>query len=716
MHKFNKFKSITKGLMGPNIIFPAAYILFSAKACPGFSSDDAKFHMEKAYLASKINRTNQTNALKDANASKDDLLGITALLGKGTILDLSGHLCGIFVPSTTKEAFIVKLSSEDGWMHLLEQDTKGDQKEQTDIASICSIRYDTVPDPRIIKIDGPVLEQLLKESGRLSDQEEFWHKITTDSSWREIKFCYKEAMDGMPLFTEDGIKPSTKFTATLDQKLSRLNNLISNTLSIKGNVDADALKGLNNIGFVLAKDTKSLTHLVRRMLESNLESATKEMTVDTSDYIICPALLSGNQLVFDWSKLDDPLQNHYASLPLGDYKEAYCYLEDGPYNRLIKLENIASIVTKYTEPYLSYYAPAALSPQQIPTEMPPEEPVDKDGDGAEEEHHFNELPFPLPPAWMLDSSPEDTTDEEPEKIDESGDTNDGHINNIHNEHIVPTTNRLEGVPTQGGAQHTTTKIHISPMGYTGGTGPVLPPPPPPLPEWSLTKINANQDRSKNSNINPEGNAGTISPPPPPMPSALLDQIRQSANRNKEVSDLDDPNKHSNINPESNAGTVPPPPPMPSATGSVPPPPPPLPPLTEPVPVSASISKQGGSCRTKADAQPTNSGGCMMDELQKKLSKRASEQSAETPNSSEAIDKKLLQNKPEEVGSRNELLKEIREGVKLKRSPLNDKPPLEEPPAGIPEILARRVAMAMSDSEDSEEENNENNEDDNEWDD
>ncbi|MGI2299525.1 hypothetical protein [Candidatus Cardinium hertigii] len=34
-YKFNKIKSIKKGLIGPNILFPAAYLLFSAEVCTG---------------------------------------------------------------------------------------------------------------------------------------------------------------------------------------------------------------------------------------------------------------------------------------------------------------------------------------------------------------------------------------------------------------------------------------------------------------------------------------------------------------------------------------------------------------------------------------------------------------------------------------------------------------------------------------------------------
>lgn len=41
-NKHPKFKSITKGLIAPNIILPAVYILFSAKFCSGSSTNNAK--------------------------------------------------------------------------------------------------------------------------------------------------------------------------------------------------------------------------------------------------------------------------------------------------------------------------------------------------------------------------------------------------------------------------------------------------------------------------------------------------------------------------------------------------------------------------------------------------------------------------------------------------------------------------------------------------
>ena len=351
-YRSNTFKAIRKGLMGPNIIFPAAYILFSGETmCTGGEN--------KVYI-SPVLKTNQvkeeTNGIEGLNGATADALGVKSLSGRGTLLNLGDYQCGVFVASETKEAFIVKLPCEDGWMSLCKEDKESGR---------LYLRYDAAPDPRMIKVDRSLVRLLRQHLGQ------------SPSDWHDIAFYYKAPIGDKNIFTEDGITPSTAFKKELYKKFSTANgelvSLISSQLSIQGSVTSDTLKDLEKVGFLLVKDASSLVNLVKNMLESDPEWGTKAAVVETKDYIICPAALVGDALKADATDLDVKSQDQYTSLRLEGYASAYCYLKHGEYYRLIPLDHLKSSITIDKEPLYQPFTRITTS-----AVIPPEEPVDKD--------------------------------------------------------------------------------------------------------------------------------------------------------------------------------------------------------------------------------------------------------------------------------------------------------------------------------------------------
>ena len=542
-HKFNKFKSITKGLIGPNIIFPAAYILFSAESCFGLP-------LAKG-TSFAGNNQEHGNQLKNISGTKGDALPVPGLSGRGILLDLDNYLCGVFVPSDTKEVFIIKLDSKNGWMQYMKQGAEPDRLR------FC---YD-VPDPRIIKVDYRLVEQLrqrLDQSPDLvdysSDKEDFWHRIEKDPSWYDIAFCDKKApMSNCAIFREDYITSSMAFTKKLYKKFKIADvgttTLVTTKLSISGGVPSAALSDLKKVGFILTKDANSLVDLVKNMLEGGVEWGTKAGIVDTKAYITCPASVVDGALQFDGCDLDIQAQDTSSSVRLEGYTSGYCYLNDGAYYHLMPLDDVKSVVEIDKEFAVPNYYQARQELPLVPTTVIPPKPL---VDASATEINSDNLPdnLPGPPGFMLHL-------EAP---------NDGNQDRINGEQVDPITNGPEGEVTQPGNPNQ--RVHTSPMGYTGNakqrahvptnesteavppppqpvpppmpnTNGLIPPappmmsnnvipPPPPLPPIS-TPISSGSGVSSNS-------AG--SPPPPPLSppsndrSALLDQIKQGAKLKK----------------------------------------------------------------------------------------------------------------------------------------------------------------------------------------
>lgn len=505
-YKSNKFKSITKELIGPNIIFPAVCVLLGADMC-GISNTAGKVPI--GYFGGSPAST-QANGLKDSSRAKSDTLGVMSLLGRGTLLNLGdGYQCGIFVASETKEALIIKLP-EDGRMQLVEQPQQGGQGRQTDILPA---RYDAVEKPRIIKVDDAVLEQLIKQSSS-----------NENVSWRDIEFYYKEAISAIPIFTYNGITPSTEFTS--------VNNLTSNTLSMRGSVASTTFKELEKVGFVLVKkDTSGLIHLVKNILEGGTEWGTKAAVAETKGYITCPAAFVGDVLQFDSSDVELQPQNG-----LEDYKSTYCYLKDkdGEYYRLIELENVKSLVEKESAKKQYCWNQVVRVPEQSTAAIPPKESVDKNGSvilkssPSEKEEQTKDLCISI---GDTDGTKTDNLNEPlllPDwTLQNSAHKNDGYHNGVN----VGQTDSIINSPVE---QPKVDEKHIQTV-YTSS-------------RQVISSQNSGPVQNQQPDFNGSGN-GLISPPPSPLP--MLTSTRPAVN------------------------DIPPPPPL--LTGSAPPPsPPPLP--------------------------------------------------------------------------------------------------------------------------------------------
>lgn len=353
-YKSNKLKFITQGLMGPNIIFPAAYILFSAEMCSSFSNDKKRGHISGLSLSSLTNQVKQAHAIEGLNGS--NALGVKALVGSGRLFNLGDYQCGVFVASGTEETFICKLSLENGWISPCKE---GDGPGRVEV------HYDAVADARMIKVDHALVELLGQQLGQSSD------------GWWDMAFFYKAPVGDSNIFTEDSITPATAFTKKIYKKLSNpiigTGSLISSTLSITGKVASDTLVHGIKRGFVFVKDASSLVRLVKDILESGAEWGTTAAVVPTRDYIIVPASLVGGTLQADARDLDLQSQDAHASLRLEGYRSAYCCLNDGAYYRLIALDHVKSSVEIDKEQrYERFYTGITT-----PTVVPPEQPIPK---------------------------------------------------------------------------------------------------------------------------------------------------------------------------------------------------------------------------------------------------------------------------------------------------------------------------------------------------
>jgi len=74
-YKFNKLKSIKKGLIGPNILFPAAYLLFSAEVCTGRGTNNPGHPMQQVLRSSlPVNPVDPLDMKKDLERAEGNVL------------------------------------------------------------------------------------------------------------------------------------------------------------------------------------------------------------------------------------------------------------------------------------------------------------------------------------------------------------------------------------------------------------------------------------------------------------------------------------------------------------------------------------------------------------------------------------------------------------------------------------------------------------------
>ncbi|MGI2298933.1 hypothetical protein ACRRVB_04085 [Candidatus Cardinium hertigii] len=78
-YKFNTLKSIKKGLIGPNILFPAAYLLFSAEVCTGGAKNKPSNQMGQVLHASLSAKpvVLQDKVVENLEQSKDKTEGVS---------------------------------------------------------------------------------------------------------------------------------------------------------------------------------------------------------------------------------------------------------------------------------------------------------------------------------------------------------------------------------------------------------------------------------------------------------------------------------------------------------------------------------------------------------------------------------------------------------------------------------------------------------------
>ncbi|MGI2262334.1 hypothetical protein ACRRVA_03470 [Candidatus Cardinium hertigii] len=74
-YKFNTLKCIKKGLIGPNILFPAAYILFSAEVCTGGAKNKPVDRMQQVLrTALPVNSVDQLDMKKNLESAEGKAL------------------------------------------------------------------------------------------------------------------------------------------------------------------------------------------------------------------------------------------------------------------------------------------------------------------------------------------------------------------------------------------------------------------------------------------------------------------------------------------------------------------------------------------------------------------------------------------------------------------------------------------------------------------
>ncbi|MGI2257260.1 WH2 domain-containing protein [Candidatus Cardinium hertigii] len=71
--KHNKYKFITQGLVGPNILFPAVYLLFSAEICTSSPKDKPRNGIGNRYVATpQVNQMNKIEEINDSEGEAND--------------------------------------------------------------------------------------------------------------------------------------------------------------------------------------------------------------------------------------------------------------------------------------------------------------------------------------------------------------------------------------------------------------------------------------------------------------------------------------------------------------------------------------------------------------------------------------------------------------------------------------------------------------------
>ncbi|WP_162789920.1 WH2 domain-containing protein [Cardinium endosymbiont of Sogatella furcifera] len=566
--------------------------------CQGLPGNASRFQIGGEPYRPSVSKSNDLEVQNKKEAQGDD---VKFVLGRGTVLNLGDELCGVFVTADTKEVFIVKLHSKEGWMKLIEHHPQvGKESEQKPIVRV---RYDHIEDPRIIKVDHTLLERLLQQldpsaalSASSSDKEDFWHKIQDNPSWREIAFCYKVPFVDRAIFKEDGI--TSEFTTELYKKYSyTTSSCINSKLSISGSIPSATLKSFEKVGFLLVKAQPSLVHLVKEMLACDSEWATQ--TAVAADYINCPAEFVGDLLQFD----SKGVANDYSSLRLEAYPSAYCYLQEGEYYRLMTLDQVRFLMKTDREPHIYYEQVERLSDDT------PIDEHEKEGAQSDKVPDGGEVPL------------------------HAEDQNDASRNEQQTH-----THNPEAAPTQNARK---VSVHTSPMQYTGSTStsckksefttPLPPPPPPPPPTAPSSDLQCSGNNSNHT-------VHVASTPPQSLSEnvrssntqtsqngsgrqALLDAIKKGRQlRHVEVLEEEPTTQMEKSTPGMNSIPVPPPPP------------PPMPPSAGFVLQSVSEPNQGSGVKMDQRIQKdrplqSSSGNPMMDELTSKLNKKASIQSS-----------------------------------------------------------------------------------------
>ncbi|CCM09791.1 protein of unknown function [Cardinium endosymbiont cEper1 of Encarsia pergandiella] len=71
--KYNIYKSITQGLVGPNILFPAVYLLFSAEICTSSPKDKPRNGIGNEYVATlQVKQTNKIAEISNPKGEAND--------------------------------------------------------------------------------------------------------------------------------------------------------------------------------------------------------------------------------------------------------------------------------------------------------------------------------------------------------------------------------------------------------------------------------------------------------------------------------------------------------------------------------------------------------------------------------------------------------------------------------------------------------------------
>ncbi|WP_243517653.1 MULTISPECIES: hypothetical protein [unclassified Candidatus Cardinium] len=674
-NKLNNITSIRKGFISPSFIFSATYILFSGKACPSFynsnssassaTTDQINHSVVSAAnnLGNKVNDPNglppkddalETNAFKKLDKAELYALGVTSLSGQATLLDL--HLgdasCGVFVVPETEERLLVKLPSQDGWTALSEQD---------EVSGKLYMRYDTVSDSRMIKMD-PALFALL--SSQLSQS-------THSTLHSNVAFCYKPPLGDKPIFAEDGITSSTMFKKDLYKKFNISSTgdltLASSRLSITGSVSPDKLQGLKQVGFLLVRDDNSLANLVKAMLATDPTWLAKAAVAETKEYIICPASLVGNELKADAFDLDIKSQDKDKSLRLEGYASVYCYLNYGSYYRLIKLDNLKLSITKDTQQfYQPFYSYTAMP---TPAIVPSQPPVSKEANGSTKEVNKSK----------------DETDGDPQVVN-------GEPNPIINEPVVVESNQVNG------ANKTILPL-LNPAPSSGQT--LLPFSPPPLTPTSRNfleaqnSVGASLTNNNNNSVTHTSESSTTGTAQFRQESVSLPSLSMTRSNGSPVP------------------TPPPPPPLPfiSNTNTVSP-------LLQPMQSRPEVGMNNSNLSKEANVGEAGNHIISKDEIKEKLKQLKTLEKLPNVNEQPLVGK--TDNNNNHSGLHYDLLKQIQEGIKLKNAqdrPLS--PKSSHKPASLPEILAKllqdRSQQMTGNHDNSEDEGQSSSDSDGEWD-